>query len=186
MDGVVIVQSEVDCDFAFTLDFRIRSKMNQRIRGNIALPISLGTSRIFGLSENSWATLAVQKLSVSAVIGIITLLSQIQSQNIPLRILGEVIKLIACPLIIGSNRTPPMQESLSHWVLTFDSRHVAVLNGIPDGITVSHVFLFSVRWGGRWGSNPRQQESQSWTLPTELQPPLKLKLIWSARQESNL
>src|SRR5450830_1651113 len=29
-------------------------------------------------------------------------------------------------------------------------------------------------WGGRWGSNPRQQESQSWTLPTELRPPLKL------------
>ena len=26
-------------------------------------------------------------------------------------------------------------------------------------------------WGGRWGSNPRQQESQSWTLPTELLPP---------------
>ena len=26
-------------------------------------------------------------------------------------------------------------------------------------------------WGGRWGSNPRQQESQSCTLPTELRPP---------------
>ena len=28
-------------------------------------------------------------------------------------------------------------------------------------------------WGGRWDSNPRRQESQSWTLPTELRPPLK-------------
>ena len=28
------------------------------------------------------------------------------------------------------------------------------------------------KWGGRWGSNPRQQESQSCTLPTELRPPL--------------
>ncbi len=27
-------------------------------------------------------------------------------------------------------------------------------------------------WGGRWDSNPRRQESQSWTLPTELRPPL--------------
>src|SRR5690554_1112859 len=27
------------------------------------------------------------------------------------------------------------------------------------------------KWGGRRGSNPRQQESQSWTLPTELRPP---------------
>src|SRR3990167_2598171 len=26
-------------------------------------------------------------------------------------------------------------------------------------------------WGGRWGSNPRQQESQSCALPTELRPP---------------
>src|SRR4051794_31226297 len=32
------------------------------------------------------------------------------------------------------------------------------------------------RWGGRWGSNPRQQESQSWTLPTELRPPLNYDL----------
>jgi hypothetical protein len=31
---------------------------------------------------------------------------------------------------------------------------------------------FFVRiWGGRWGSNPRQQESQSCALPTELRPP---------------
>ncbi len=27
-------------------------------------------------------------------------------------------------------------------------------------------------WGGRWDSNPRQPESQSGTLPTELRPPL--------------
>ena len=27
------------------------------------------------------------------------------------------------------------------------------------------------KWGGRRGSNPRQQESQSWALPTELRPP---------------
>src|SRR6185437_11606261 len=26
-------------------------------------------------------------------------------------------------------------------------------------------------WGGRWDSNPRQPESQSGTLPTELRPP---------------
>ncbi len=29
------------------------------------------------------------------------------------------------------------------------------------------------KWGGRWGLNPRQPESQSGTLPTELRPPLK-------------
>ena len=28
-------------------------------------------------------------------------------------------------------------------------------------------------WGDRWGSNPRQPESQSGTLPTELRSPLK-------------
>ena len=27
------------------------------------------------------------------------------------------------------------------------------------------------KWGGRWGSNPRQIESQSTALPTELRPP---------------
>lgn len=27
-------------------------------------------------------------------------------------------------------------------------------------------------WGDRWGSNPRQPESQSGTLPTELRSPL--------------
>ena len=31
-----------------------------------------------------------------------------------------------------------------------------------------------MKWGGRRGSNPRQQESQSWALPTELRPPLEL------------
>jgi hypothetical protein len=31
-----------------------------------------------------------------------------------------------------------------------------------------------VLWGDRWDSNPRQPESQSGTLPTELRPPLKL------------
>ena len=30
---------------------------------------------------------------------------------------------------------------------------------------------FFLIWGGRWGSNPRQQESQSCALPTELRPP---------------
>ena len=30
-----------------------------------------------------------------------------------------------------------------------------------------------VVWGERRGSNPRQPESQSGTLPTELRPPLK-------------
>ena len=29
------------------------------------------------------------------------------------------------------------------------------------------------KWGGRWGSNPRQPESQSGALPTELRPPLR-------------
>ena len=32
--------------------------------------------------------------------------------------------------------------------------------------------IFLNKWGGRWGSNPRQQESQSCALPTELRPPL--------------
>ena len=33
-----------------------------------------------------------------------------------------------------------------------------------------------ISWGGRRGSNPRQPESQSGTLPTELRPPLLLHL----------
>ena len=43
-------------------------------------------------------------------------------------------------------------------------------------------------WGGRRGSNPRPQESQSCALPTELRPPqFQLTLDnWYARQESNL
>ena len=32
---------------------------------------------------------------------------------------------------------------------------------------------FSEKWGGRWVSNPRHQESQSCALPTELRPPLQ-------------
>ena len=31
------------------------------------------------------------------------------------------------------------------------------------------------KWGDRWGSNPRQPESQSGALPTELRPPQKKK-----------
>ena len=32
--------------------------------------------------------------------------------------------------------------------------------------------LGAFNWGDRWGSNPRQPESQSGALPTELRPPL--------------
>ncbi len=32
-----------------------------------------------------------------------------------------------------------------------------------------------LKWGGRWGSNPRQRESQSRALPTELRPPQTAK-----------
>ena len=39
-------------------------------------------------------------------------------------------------------------------------------------------------WGERWDLNPRQPESQSGALPTELRPPQTL--IWHARQDSNL
>ncbi len=41
-------------------------------------------------------------------------------------------------------------------------------------------------WGDRWGSNPRQLESQSRALPAELRPPLNcLSGTWCARLESN-
>ena len=43
-------------------------------------------------------------------------------------------------------------------------------------------------WGDRWGSNPRQPESQSGTLPTELRPPPKLLAVRKeapARQGAN-
>ena len=36
-------------------------------------------------------------------------------------------------------------------------------------------------WGGRWGSNPRQQESQSCALPTELRPPYCIYLRQSCQ-----
>ena len=45
------------------------------------------------------------------------------------------------------------------------------------------------KWGGRWGSNPRQPESQSGALPTELRPPkfnIDARFAWCARQDSNL
>jgi hypothetical protein len=35
-------------------------------------------------------------------------------------------------------------------------------------------------WGGRWVSNPRPPESQSGALPTELRPPLTVKLSCEA------
>ena len=35
------------------------------------------------------------------------------------------------------------------------------------------MYYFSSKWGGWRGSNPRQPESQSGALPTELQPPLQ-------------
>ncbi len=44
--------------------------------------------------------------------------------------------------------------------------------------------LLAFKWGGRWGSNPRQPESQSGTLPTELRPPLivSAELLFAACQ----
>ncbi len=38
-----------------------------------------------------------------------------------------------------------------------------------------------LKWGGRRGLNPRQQESQSWALPTELRPPLRKFLSFAIR-----
>ncbi|MEN9450658.1 MAG: hypothetical protein RJA83_1276, partial [Pseudomonadota bacterium] len=35
--------------------------------------------------------------------------------------------------------------------------------------------LTAQKWGERWGSNPRQPESQSGALPTELRPPLNIR-----------
>ncbi len=42
-----------------------------------------------------------------------------------------------------------------------------------NSATLACVCYFDERyeWGGRWGSNPRQPESQSGALPTELRPP---------------
>ncbi len=50
------------------------------------------------------------------------------------------------------------------------------------------------KWGDRWDLNPRQPESQSGALPTELRPPqnnssfllILHHLKWCARQDSNL
>ena len=48
------------------------------------------------------------------------------------------------------------------------------------------VWLFvRILWGGRWDSNPRRQESQSWTLPTELRPPLKLGTCCGSKSVGN-
>ena len=41
----------------------------------------------------------------------------------------------------------------------------------------------NVKWGGRRGSNPRQIESQSIALPTELRPPLILMIIYRSETE---
>ena len=39
-------------------------------------------------------------------------------------------------------------------------------------LSQNRYFYLSLKWGGRWGSNPRPPESQSGALPTELRPPL--------------
>ena len=41
-------------------------------------------------------------------------------------------------------------------------------------------------WGGWWDSNPRQPESQSGTLPAELQPPWIWTTSWSCKTRSDL
>ena len=51
------------------------------------------------------------------------------------------------------------------------------------GITTLDAYIW---WGGWWGSNPRQPESQSGTLPAELQPPSeKLKITQALKPEIN-
>ena len=44
-------------------------------------------------------------------------------------------------------------------------------------IQLSYERIFCVKWGGRWGLNPRPPESQSGALPTELRPPLTAILL---------
>jgi hypothetical protein len=36
------------------------------------------------------------------------------------------------------------------------------------------VKYYEIKWGERWGSNPRPPESQSGALPTELRPPRRV------------
>ena len=38
-------------------------------------------------------------------------------------------------------------------------------------LSAGHTLYVTVKWGGRWDSNPRRLESQSRALPTELRPP---------------
>ena len=59
--------------------------------------------------------------------------------------------------VLTSTRVP--SSSLFH-------QKVGRAKKIPHGETVRDLF-----WGGKWDSNPRQPESQSGTLPTELFPP---------------
>ena len=87
----------------------------------------------------------------------------------------------------------PMQGTLLHrqWGVGIDRRHGAgpSLEILPCDLSAAEQLAYPVaagtltceltqngplrfkRWGGRRGSNPRQPESQSGTLPTELRPP---------------
>ena len=67
--------------------------------------------------------------------------------------------------------------SPKHAFQACDLNHSSTSPDEPDGSLCLFPFpLFSELWGGRWDSNPRRLESQSRTLPTELRPPLTLRL----------
>ena len=51
-----------------------------------------------------------------------------------------------------------------------DVRNASKDTGVPAK-DMLHSNSLKEKWGGRWDLNPRQPESQSGALPTELRPP---------------
>ena len=47
---------------------------------------------------------------------------------------------------------------------------------IQGHVIMAKIISLNKKWGGRWDLNPRQPESQSGALPTELRPPFELIL----------
>ena len=57
-----------------------------------------------------------------------------------------------------------------------EEMHTVLKQKNLDGLDQGFFYLnrpktLNFKWGGRWGSTPRQIESQSTALPTELRPP---------------
>ena len=85
------------------------------------------------------------------------------------------LKIAGC---LSASKPARAKAPCIHWPQNLHHAYTKSLDAKkPSGYWAKCLIL----WGGRWGSNPRQQESQSWTLPTELRPPLNFAALVGQR-----